>query len=91
MRLVQIAHFGLAFVAMEQAVREELDGLLEYARAVKRFSADAPHVVAPGHAYVGGAMTTLLHLKLLTAEEHSEWWDRLREELPPQNEVSYPA
>ena len=30
-----------------------------------------------GHAYVGGVLSTLNHLGLLSSAEHAEWGDRL--------------
>lgn len=71
---------------VEQAVAAELEGLLGYARAVGRAAAQHPErsdIVDGGRGYIGGALTTLLHLDLVTKAEHSEWFQRLNDELPP--------
>jgi hypothetical protein len=71
---------------VDDAVRRELEALLRYARAVAGASARQPErtdIVDGGHGYVGGALTTLHHLDLLSDDEHKEWWDRLTGELPP--------
>ena len=63
-----------------------LERLLSYAQAVARAHADDPgrsDIIDGGRGYLGGALTTLHHLRLLTDEEHREWWDRLMDELPP--------
>jgi len=75
-------------VAVKPAVRNELEGLLRYAKAVGAAAAQQPEradIVDGGRGYIGGAMTTLLHLGLLTESEHQDWWDRLMNELPPTN------
>ncbi len=69
-------------------VREVLERLLSYAQAVGRAHATSPErsdIVDGGRGYLGGALTTLHHLRLVTDEEHQEWWERLMRELPPTN------
>jgi hypothetical protein len=71
---------------METRVQIELDQLRNYARAVAQAAEQAPDrvdVVHGGRGYLGGALTTLHHVGLLTDEEHHEWWERLMDELPP--------
>jgi hypothetical protein len=71
---------------MDAEVRRELEGLLAYANAVgdrARREPDREDVVDSGRGYIGGALTTLAHLGLVTDAEHDEWWSRLMGELPP--------
>jgi hypothetical protein len=75
---------------MDAVVREELGGLASYARAVGDQARRDPDDVASvdgGRGYIGGALTTLLHLGLLTDAEFDEWWGRLMAELPPTDSV----
>ena len=44
-------------------------------------SPERTDLVATGHAYVGGALTTMCNLGLLTDAEHVEWSDRLGAQL----------
>jgi hypothetical protein len=72
--------------AMEPRVREELDRLLSYAKAVSDSAArfpDRSDIADGGHGYVAGALTTMHHLGLVSDDEHREWWDRLTAALPP--------
>jgi hypothetical protein len=69
---------------VDDSVRNELEQLLRYAKAVGRSAQEFPDredIVAGGRGYIGGALTTLDHLRLVTAEEHQEWWTRLMDEL----------
>jgi hypothetical protein len=71
---------------VEKVIRRELDGLLEYATAVTRSASRSPErsgIVDGGRGYIGGALTTLHHVGLLTDDEFQEWWDRLMDQLPP--------
>jgi hypothetical protein len=71
---------------VERRVREELEALLRYAQAVSESAARFPgrsDIVDGGHGYVGGALTTMHHLGLVSDDEHREWWDRLTDALPP--------
>jgi hypothetical protein len=71
---------------MEDRVRAELEALLRYTRAVAQAAErhpDRSDVVDGGRGYLGGALTTMHHLGLLSDEEHREWWERLMDELPP--------
>jgi hypothetical protein len=71
---------------MNADVHRELEGLMAYAKAVgdrARREPDRQDVVDRGRGYIGGALTTLAHLGLLTDAEHDEWWSRLMGELPP--------
>lgn len=75
-------------MGMNDAVRHELESLLRYARSVGAAAAQQPErtdLVDGGRGYIGGALTTLDHLGLLTQAEHRQWWDRLMGELPPTN------
>lgn len=79
---------------MDESVREELEQLLRYAKAVGRSAKafpDRQDAVVGGRGYIGGALTTLHHLGLLTSEEHQEWWTRLMDELPPANWITPPT
>ena len=66
------------------AVRRELDALLRYAHAIadtaprerREDAADA------ARCYMGGALTVLEHLDLVSGEEYAEWWERLMARLP---------
>lgn len=40
-------------------------------------------MLTSGRAYIGGALTTLLNVGLLTEADFDEWFDRLMDELPP--------
>lgn len=66
---------------VEAKVEEELNGVLRWARAMRenmeREPARSREYQMQGHAYVGGVLTTLDHLGLLSAEEYAEWSDRL--------------
>jgi hypothetical protein len=75
---------------MQPKVLEELHALLAYAKAVgdrARREPDRQDAVDGGRGYIGGALTTLYHLDLLTDAEHDEWWSRLMDELPPTDWV----
>ena len=69
----------------------ELEHLHRYARAVAAAAEREPgrsEIVDGGRGYLGGALTTMHHLGLLTDAEHEEWWDRLMDELPPTDWIS---
>ena len=71
---------------MDAKVRVELEHLLNYARAVgaaAKREPDRADVVDGGRGYLGGALTTMHHLGLVTEAERAQWWDRLMGELPP--------
>ena len=71
---------------MDGNVRVELERLLGYARAVgaaAKREPDRSDIVDGGRGYLGGALTTMHHLGLLTDAEREEWSDRLMDELPP--------
>ena len=73
---------------MDARVRDELERLLEYARAVTRSARrfpDRTDIRDGGMGYVGGALTTMLHLGLISDAEHQEWQDRLTAALPPSD------
>ena len=71
---------------MEDRVRAELEALLDYARAVgasaKRHP-DRSDIVDGGRGYLGGALTTMHHLGLLSDDEHRDWSQRIEDEMPP--------
>ena len=72
----------------DDPVRRQLEGLHRYAKAVgasAKRSPDRADIVDSGRGYLGGALTTLRNLQLVSEEEHSEWWQRLMDELPPTN------
>lgn len=85
---------------MEPNVREEMHKLLDWVRSCREAMDDAATGRLPGHdpehirsttrAYVGGAMTTLGHLGLLTWEELQEWSQRIGDVLgdPPGGSVT---
>jgi hypothetical protein len=74
---------------MEARVEHELNHVLRWARAVSAAMEREPHrrdeFQTAGHAYIGGVLTTLDHLELVTPDEHAEWRQRLNEVLgdPP--------
>lgn len=75
---------------MSPEVRRELDVLLRYAEAIED---TAPRTrrgdaVDAARCYIGGALTVLAHLELVTGDEHAEWWDRLMAELPDRPSAS---
>ena len=73
---------------MTREVQDELEALLAYARGVGSAAAQLPEradIVSGGRGYIGGALTTLLHVGLLTEDEYKTWWDLLNDELPPTN------
>ena len=73
-------------VVVEETVRRELEALLRYAKAVGAAAAQEPEsagIVDGGRGYIGGALTTLHNLELVTDAEHQQWWGRLMSELPP--------
>lgn len=74
-------------------MRAELEALLDYANAVTQGFQSFPtrsDIVDGGHGYVGGALTTLRRLNLLTSSEYDEWTIRLDAALPPKPEVVDP-
>ena len=74
-------------------VRQELESLLSYARAARHTidhledtpadvsRVDGEHIRSTTWAYVGGSMTTLVHLDLITSHEHMSWWHMFGEVL----------
>jgi hypothetical protein len=71
---------------MQDRVRAELEALLRYARGVGQAAKrhpDRSDIVDGGRGYLGGALTTMHHLGLLSDEEHRDWSQRLMDELPP--------
>lgn len=74
---------------VEPKVQEELDAVLHWAHAMRDGMQREPgrrdEFQMQGHAYVGGVLTTLGHLGLLSDEEYQEWWRRFTEVLgdPP--------
>jgi hypothetical protein len=76
---------------LEDSVRHELEKLLGYAQGVGRAAQQFPDradIVIGGRGYIGGALTTLHHLGLVSWKEHQEWWARLMDELPPTNWIT---
>jgi hypothetical protein len=70
---------------MNDDVRAELELTRAYARSVERaITRDAGRTdLAPlAKAYIGGVLTTLRNLKLITTEEHAEWSRLLGTDLP---------
>ena len=66
---------------MEQRVADHLEGVLRWTYAVRDAmdrdpGASREHQMQ-GHAYVGGVLSTLAGLELLSDVEHREWADRL--------------
>ncbi|MFP5361765.1 MAG: hypothetical protein ACLGI5_03430 [Thermoleophilia bacterium] len=83
---VQRAHATVAVVKPD--VRNQLERLLDYARAVNRAAQASPErsdIVVGGRGYLGGAVETMHYLSLLTDDEQHEWFERLMSELPPTN------
>jgi hypothetical protein len=83
-----VAPIAIVQCTVDDAVRRELESLLGYATGVGRHAAREPErtdIVDGGRGYIGGALTTLHHLGLVTDDEHREWWDRLMDKLPPTN------
>jgi hypothetical protein len=71
---------------VEKRVRAELEHLHQYARGVGRSAERFPDgggIVDGGRGYLGGALTTLHHMGLVSDDELREWWGRLMDELPP--------
>ncbi|HEV2811924.1 MAG TPA: hypothetical protein VGW10_01625 [Solirubrobacteraceae bacterium] len=74
---------------MRPDVEAELDGVLSWTRSVRSGMEEFPdrrdELQMQGHAYVGGVLTTLDHLGLITDAEYTHWQDRLNEVLgdPP--------
>src|SRR5258708_2308961 len=79
---------------MDAKLEQELHAVLRWTHAVRAGMENNPgrreELQMQGHAYTGGVLTTLDHLGLVTAEEHSEWWQRINEVLgdPPGGWVS---
>jgi hypothetical protein len=64
---------------MDPNVQHELRQLQAYAGGCHE-SARATgreDIVPSARSYIGGALTTMVHLNLLTQEEHTEWSRRL--------------
>jgi hypothetical protein len=79
---------------MKASVRQELELLFAFARGVGESARQFPDRVdieSGGRGYIGGALTTMHHLGLLTDAEHREWWDRLMDELPPTEWANAPS
>ena len=83
-------------MALEPQARQELELLLGYVTACRAVidgwdsgtlpnpgTIDGAHIRSTTWAYVGGAMTVLGRLGLVTGEEHREWWQRIEEVLGP--------
>lgn len=66
---------------MEARVEEELEGVLRWAAAMRDGMEREPsrrrEFQMQGHAYIGGVLTTLDHLGLISAEEHQTWSEKL--------------
>ena len=66
---------------MDANVENELNGVLRWAYGMRELMDRDPdraaEVQMQGHAYIGGVLTTLDHLGLVSEDEHRAWWDRL--------------
>jgi ATP-dependent Clp protease ATP-binding subunit ClpA len=68
---------------LQERVRRELELLAIYAEGVATSVEREPsRSTATGRAYISGSLTTLLHLGLITDEEHEQWRQLLLGEPP---------
>jgi hypothetical protein len=77
-------------IAMTPQVRRELQALSRYARAIAATTpqpSTQTNAVDAGRCYIGGALTTLQHLQLLSDEEYREWWGRLMAQHPQTRRI----
>ncbi len=77
---------------MEPRTENELNLILLWAGGCRQAAGSgvgdaqlSERILYSAWAYIGGAMTVLTHLELITAEEHREWQARFQEALgdPP--------
>lgn len=69
---------------MRERVQLELEGLLTYARgSAKAADAVPDRSIEDVRGFIGGALTMLARLDLVSAEELARWRERIMAEIPP--------
>ena len=76
--LAQVAELGVS-QPLDDATTQELEQLLMYAEHCGQAAdnSDREDIRSSTLAYIGGALTTMLHLGHIDERQHSEWHERL--------------
>jgi hypothetical protein len=73
----------------QPAVHEHLRRLLQFAERAGAASGGDPSRTVTTRSYIGGILTTLDHLELISYNERCDWSERLEEPLPPVPKVIF--